>query len=1230
MEITPMLKSTQPVTLRTKNDLFAYINMWKSICKKGIQYYDIYNYDTDTPIDEEKIKEDSKFIEYKQSNANKNFEMHETELALCEALKSKDNNAYQNYIILQSKAAQHLLHLTENTPESTAKLSQYINEIKTLSATYPEAAACLAMLKSNKIIVTDKLDLNIMPLRRYALYLKLQFVSAASDLLIQNTDSFENRNADEFEKLSQLLLNDCDLDYDSLNSIIPAQQPKVQTIAPANTPMLGDSQKTDYKKEYVKLAKELDDLNKDLKTKALEIKSTTTEKERKKIFNDINRLNHKKEVLSYVTEQHYKKSGLINKAEVSAKSWISDNLFDKKKAGKDAAKVFFCTTGAAIGKSIFYSLTNQSHKIDSKKVREDIINGLIETGLTAVGSYFLGPLGGSFTKQIMPFFREEPADPYLEEFKAIKKQLSQLSDGVTRIENKLNAISEQITTQLNSVASKLEAHTVLAARKNAFISRKDEIIKSLKYIDQTYNDVFLNRSTVIDDTELSKLDEKLQADLITLISILYHDKYKLTQETEEIEEPGNDSLCSMFIKFNQEPSVSFHFIAGNLLRICDDIVNIGEIYLDLREKWLTLISVNFLFFKNGKTTDTNQLFHKYWNAHKERDNFNANLSIELNTLKLYIVGTNNLELLKSIERALDADNRQVDFLGGFGLETISGKAEEKAKLYGYEFENDYSPKGKFIQQADRSFIHRYVVANFTLESQSKSYYTVYSQQNNQVPVPIHLHLRLMPKDTLGILNIENNDTHLARVISPSNVSELANSIEAFFAKEKSVVLNESLQTTFELPVKDYYLSISCVSPYTQATVTVYRRDKIKKIIGLYTYAINFNESFSTELDNPLQIELTPVRTNKHASIELNIFRAADKKKAKVSIILSDYEAIKKAGLARGIEGVATYTLKMPVLLNGNIKETDVRTDNMRPFISNLILVGDEFKFQTEERDHFGEIVQGNTNWQSINGKNTLQAVNNNTAWFVQLCVFENLGLLGSELTNIGSVFNEYNYTNKYSGYFLLQPDGNFVMYDSTRQAMAATGTHGDKNYVKFAYLNNEGYLVIVNKDNKEVKKFQNKSPKTTVKGSTSNKHSNQLLSNEKLSLDKDSKIESENGEYYAKFTRTQAQVESDYWNGPKHYKFSLTLYNKKGDIVKTALNSSNFNEYNLYHSLYMIMQTDGNLVAYHQESQNTYGVLFASHTHASDHAGCTLCITNKGKLFLAHTGKRKIIKWLVE
>ena len=1230
----PLLRSTQPIELRTKNEVLAYINMWKSVCRKGIKYRDMFTYPVALPLDEKKLERDENFLRHKQGNSNKDFEMREVELQLIEALKKESSDAYNSYITLQSKASQHLLHLTDVIKESTEKLISYVTEIKNLATTHPKAKAWLNVLEKHKLVTGTQI--NEAAFCRYAFYLKLQFVIAAGDLLLQNASFFKEEASNELKNLGLLLLKDCDLDTDALNNLLPPKLILPQTDAPSVQSKLLSTDKVDYQKEYNELSKELGKINKDLKEKVLGYRSDTWSTGKELIFEDIDKLKAKKEALTYVMEKHLEKTNLINRAEASAKNWISSNLFDKKKAGKDAAKVFFSTTGSTIANAIFYSLSNQSHKIDPEKVRKEILTGLLETGLTALGTYFLGPLGGSFTQKVMSFFREEPVDPYLEEFKAIKNQIS---EGFGKVENKLNEISSQITAELNAAVNKLEASGELTSRKQTFLVQKDKLIATLKNIDKLYENIYLNRGTQIDEAELSKLDKDFQAGLIKLCSIFYHDDFDFDLKAE-ISAPSDNSLCGMFIKYNHQASVSFHFTARNLLNICGEIANLGQTYLALREKWFALLSTTLLFFKGGKTTDTNQLFHIYWNAHKDSENFTANLTIELDALKLYVVGFNNIALLQNIERALNSN--QIDFLGGVGLENVPQKANEKAQLYEYNFDDDCSAKGRFVLQANRQYLSRYVVAGFTLESQAKSYYKVYSQQNNQVPVPIHVHLRILPNDTLGILNVENNDYHIARVINPTSAEEFSESIEAFFGKQASMhqtATTPASETRFSLPIKDHYLSIK-VENRTDVTFKIYRlvqgRDK-PVIIHEYQHRIQLIEFYQGTPEGSIGTPwpffvLKPVQNEKQALIEIISFDTLNNKQGKTSIILSDYDAMRKAGMSRGIDSVSTYNLKM----KHKNREIDVRTDNIRPFISNLLLAGDQFEYKSEERNNFGVAVEHDTKWKSLNGAYSLHANNHNSAWYIQLLIFKDGSSMGL------SVFGKYRYSNKYSGHICLQSDGNFVMYDSDQKAIAATDTQSvsvTPPYVqqnkKFAYLNNEGDFVVVDILTKELKKFKNASPTLSTQSEPFRGVTNQLLVGQQMRANFDYRIESENGAYYAEFFREE--IESGHWYITNDYEFSLALRKRGGELVKKVLYSSHISKGNVYPSTYLIMQSDGNLVAYNQQTTNNkFGKfvkkesLFASGTNAAENEGCVLCITNDGKLFLAHTGQKIIVKWLAE
>ncbi len=213
----------------------------------------------------------------------------------------------------------------------------------------------------------------------------------------------------------------------------------------------------------------------------------------------------------------------------------------------------------------------------------------------------------------------------------------------------------------------------------------------------------------------------------------------------------------------------------------------------------------------------------------------------------------------------------------------------------------------------------------------------------------------------------------------------------------------------------------------------------------------------------------------------------------------------------------------------------------------------------------------------------------------------------------------------------------FVMYDNNNKAIAASNTRTNTDFQKFAYLNNEGVLVTVSIDTKESRKH---GPHTSPNFITNNGPfrilSNRLLPGSlRMHLAYDYRIESENGKYYAEFWRDEIDSGSIFF--ANSYEFSLLVRKQGGEIVKKVLKSGHIYKGDVYPSTFLTMQKDGNLVAYQEKHTRTKqgshvkrDPMFASGTNSKENEGCALCLTNEGKLFLAKTEERKIIKWLAE
>ncbi|MGV3610007.1 MAG: hypothetical protein ACO1N0_03590 [Fluviicola sp.] len=1213
------LKSYQPILLNSADELLAYTNLWKAVCKKGIEYRDIFSGPLTAPIAEGKLKDNEAFRLYRQEAKNRDFELHDSELVLVKALHNRDPEVYSSYLKLHKETAKLLLHFAKKATDTTDKTNQYVEEIRKLAKSYPEADSFYKLLVEHELI--EEQQAKTEAFRRHFLYQKNEFVSAARELYLKHTEILEDPKSSQFKELRNLLLSDNDLDYHSLEAIFPA----LEKTDKGNVPVLKNT-KTDYKAEYWKLQYELENLDKTLKAKTLEMRSGIKGTERQKIFTEIGKLREQKEMLTYVSEQHCKKSGILNRMGASTRNWMSENLLDKKKAGKDALKVFLSTTGVTVGKTLFYFAMNQTEKIDPDKVQKEIINGLIETGLTAVGTFFFGPLGGSFTKSIMPFFRDEPADPYLEEFSAIKKQLS---EGFEKLTTKLDAIGTQITNELNAVVNKLLVYQDLSARHSEFLRQKDTVLSLMKKLEQIYQRIYFERKTSIKEqlTQLLEWDSNMQQELIRLVSIFYHDDFNLNNE---LTEPSENSVCGLFMTYNTEKSVSFHETTRKLLNTCHGLEKLGEAYLQMREKWFASLGAYLLFFKED-ISESQEIFQIYWNAFRDKNTFNIDLTLEMEMLKTTIIGSRNIALLRRIERALDPQNKRIDFLGGFGLETQPEKPGDTPLLYDYEFENLYTHKGTFKTRKQRHFISRYVIVNYTLESQSKSYYTTYTHQENEIPVPIHLHLRLLRNDNLGIFNYGNDTYYPMRVVNPDDALEFENTIEGFFGAEKAAVNDTNLTKRFYLPVKNLFIEVFIGYPYEVARMQIFYSNQSSSTNRISTYDFPLKFSTKSELGlntQKIRTEIRPKADHRQAAIEIIVDRKSDKMQGIATIVLSDYEVMRKAGLSRGLEGVSTYCLTMTQEVKGTYREVPVRTENLRPFTTNLLLGGDQFLFAGEEHDHLPQAVNNHTGWRSYNNLQVLKINASNRSLYLQLYVHDDYFNHDN-----GSVFSSYNHTNHYGGSIIFQRDGNLVMYDSDETPITATGTNSSDFYTKFAFIGNDHYVHIVDPRNKDSKKFWTLEPEVSQKTVNKRRVSNQLLNGTHTKGGYDNRLESENGLYYLELRGEETDSGSSLFG--KKYRYVLDLKTKNGQPIETVLSSKALSKAEWEDATYeLYMQKDGNLVAYATRIKGgRYPVkeekaVFALGTNSKEYEGCVLFLSNDGRVFLVNPGERKITKWI--
>ncbi|CAM1368639.1 hypothetical protein [Tenacibaculum xiamenense] len=1242
MEATsvPSLKSTKVIKLRNINDLFSYINMWENLCKDAINYHDIDTYEGNLPDEEEDIMKNVAFIKHKKKNSELNIELHCLEVQFLKELGENNKEKFEIYCNYKNWIAQK--YLNTSSLEGEIFKPEIIPNFNELKITYSGAEKWFEYFENN--------EKNSEEFCRHILYQKHEFIMAAKVLLINHTQCFVDNKSEEIKKLGKILMNGNSLTYDSLDNFFP-----INASSYLATDVYEQSLKTNYEEEYDQLKKELTEIDKELKTESFKIKSHTSEKDKERILKNINELQKKRNTLNYVTEEYYKKNDFIKKAKESSKNWVKDNLFDKKKAGKDAAKVFFHSVGSKLGKAIFLSLKGDSDKVNVKELEKQVLQGFLETGLTALSTYFLGPLGPTFTSTVMSFFKEKPVDPYLKEFNAIKEQLK---EEFKKINEKLDDLDRKLTQGIDTIIKKLEEvkkYTDLSNRKQTFIQNKDVVINCIRNFESEYNSVFIQRNSRINDEKLINAHDDFITALNELIRVLYNDKFDIRFNTKSYTKPSPDSLLSRYIEYNAKESVFFHEVTSELIDICNGIVQVGQRYLFSREKWFATMSASQFFFKSGKSN--NELLTEYWKTYKDQ-NFTSNLTVELESLKLQVIGENNMLLLQNIKRALSG---KIDFLAGFGLES-SEAPPQRRNQYEYIFNEAYSGEGVFKKTPSYYFTNRYVI---TGKDSAKGKYIMYTNQKNEIPVPIKVRLSLQPNDCIKI----NNLNEKFKVLIPSNSSNFnkgnSEAIESFFNEQKHITKG-ILFSTFSLPIKDLYIQVYAKLPCKSIELTVFNQkkdDHTRYNVEKYSFELKeLNKIWEQQ-----RVKLEPFENDKQAGFKITFFNSLGKELEVVKIVLSDYEAMNKTfnineqvniegekkviekrvnGLNRGIPYISTYTIEMPVLKdNGSIVKTLVRTENLRPFVSNLFLICDSFKYENEEVDHFGTIKNSNTGWKSLDRIYSLRVINK-VAWYTQLRVMKNTkpSEIKAVYEDLGSVFKEYSYTNKYNGSFDFQYDGNFVMYadhgNNNRVGISGTLDWPDTKSQRIAYLSNEGKFIIVEPNRKieknesyKVKEWyisENIDPEPNKRKDRYKYVSNRLFVGDIMYWGDDRyryRIESENGKYYAEIWCEEKSA------SPRNdFEVSLKLRKHGGHIIKDALKGKITRTLFTHQDFQLKMQGDGNLVAYCKEynidakSIISNDAVFASDTHGQ--RGCILCITNNGELFLADTKEKRIIKWL--
>lgn len=946
------------------------------------------------------------------------------------------------------------------------------------------------------------------------------------------------------------------------------QAPKMEYESEEDTALLPSGGFSEAQTDYTEIKKRIATINDEIGTQSALILKEKDPKSQDAAFDAYKDLAAKREIYTTLLSQKEKQLSYVD----GAKVYVEKNLKNSKAAAESAGKVILATAGLRLTKAVFNSLSGKGDKNDWGEIGTALAYDLAEATATGIATLVLGPVGAKLAGQLIGFMRPQKVqiDPNVKRFKELNDKIDSRFDALGL---KIADLEKKIETQMEDWAVYIihmqEKKSVVSQLKLAMSDTK----ASIKKLDDMHREIFTQQREV-DIKAVLDLNDKIEEGIRRLFSLFYNQSI---HEHDSAAYPPVDgsSVAGIIIgiyKSQGKSNVDFMKAVEELSNMCDWIQQLVESYLKAYPKLYTIISAVFAFQNTSNTPYSNKekLFDLLYDFLRKENDLKAELFAVSFVLKKLVVGESNLNLYNNVSTYWQKPEK-FNFLNGFGLS--SGNQQLALR---FESE-DFTGNSWFSLSAEKDYFFRYYLLPVTGKLKGYTSYKLVTNQENEIPVETDVVINLDFNDTLQLLSPASGKRLSAASVSLLS-GQFAGSLEQQLLEGREIDVSKPV--SWSLPLRAVTLKTSADEGLKLLYETKNRTHNNNVLWHEKTQPGDVLRSLRLALnDGYVVMTLTLQRAGKPVTQTTDVMACSDR------IVLSaeTHQAFYKLKNGERVHNIQMYDAQNTIFPGAVLRPQDCQV------------------------------------W-SLNGEYHLQ-FDKSRRYDPVLNLYK-----GDEL--IGSVFSRYTYKNNYNVYVTMQEDGNFVMYDTNRHAVAAINSGELSNL--FLHLTNNGKLFLLseNKSRAAEQIHVRKQPEFVYDKNgrifSDNQFINRLFSGQRLYLDQ--YLVSENGRFFVKMSIEGMQKGGLFSSDTNLY--SLIIYEDHGPVHKVLNQGAYTHKRENLEGVYTEMKTNGNVAMYYIKRDMLGGI---NHNPLPDlgtggNPGAFLEITNDGALNLISEDGKRVIK----
>jgi hypothetical protein len=733
---------------------------------------------------------------------------------------------------------------------------------------------------------------------------------------------------------------------------------------------------------------------------------------------------------------------------------------------KETGKALLMGAGLTLGKALVN--WGKGEPVDPN-LGEKVMTGLLIGAGTAAVTYLLGPVGPMVSNLALGYFFPQP-DPLMD---SIKKVQSTLDLGFRQTEKRFDDLARQIGAGFASVIEEVKAavehgtaHGDLLNRLHTYQEHVTAADKLLSDMDNAYTVLFGDSpANTLDEAELSKLHTAFTNKVDQLVKLFYHPGYRLLLAQIDTAVPAtNTPLAHELIRFYQKPGRSFrpfHEACAEVSAITARLRLLVLRYFEIRPRYEKTLAALTVCFSTSLSKDF--LLKQLIDLHRNEDDERAAYFAGVMMLDRLVLGAGNYALYQTL---LTRPPHSLSLLDGFGL-VVPDDPTRQLELVPQALpggEDAWFRSAPLPATPDRYYLR--------LSAAPKEPYELVTFGDREWPITTPLHVALDLHDRLTFHNKAFTTALSARVL-PLQDKAFRNSFEQFVLADRTLPLHELYaqpdhRLLLRLPRQGYQLELSVrQTPYEGSShAPFWSSSMIHSSNGVSA------EEILTGID-PTECFWEP----------------------QARILNPKGEAVAQWLLPNKVPMLRNLAPAMATAIQPYHTTEAVGVRVNFPFCEGMFPGGKNFEWQ--QAPFSPEPVAGSADhhrlarygiWTSAQAAGTFRPADlqapgaseqafrhllfpgqrlvslrsaNGAYWlqFDQHRTDERILSLYHRGERGRSVFDKYTYKNsQFAVTAELQDDGNFVLHDATRHAVAATHTNGQ--WQTFLHLTDDGRLLL--------------------------------------------------------------------------------------------------------------------------------------------------------------------------